>query len=257
MTPQTTKTIAVLLAASPILANTAPHPTAGTTPTLHTNVLLDLRWRPKPNENTTFLMVVRSKNPDDPFQAESVVEQTVTQVTESGYTVRSLNRSTLVRVGAEEVRDERPNLTVLRHTPDGRVQEITQAKDPDEAMRLAVVTRFVAPPAPVRPNETWQVTYPPRGEFPGARVTYRLAEARIPNQGSGTATVTFEFTLDARERPYRGAGTWTIDLANNQPFQLRANIDNWLDNGKASGILEITRRSPPPPNLRVAIQVTS
>lgn len=205
------------------------------------NKALDLRWKPVSGAVTEYDMVITSQDKSQPFAAEAVIVQTVSKVSSEGYTVRSVNKGTMMRMGTEEIRDERTNESVVRHAGNGAVLSIEKAQNAAETRRLAVVTRFVAPPAPVNIGGGWQHRYEPDREFPGARISYRF-RGLVELNKFAVAEIEFTFGEDGRERPYKGSGTWWVDANTGQPLRMKATVENWMSGGTASGTISLTKR---------------
>lgn len=170
-----------------------------------------------------------------PISVESVIKQTVDSVSKDEYQVTSETLGTLIRLKGEEIRDDRKTKTVVNYLANGAVKEFAGTPEKGESMRIAVASRFVSPPNPTKIGDGWQYTYPAKGDFPGARVSYSLKSVE-----NGLAKVTFVFGTDGRERPYSGSGTWLIDAKTGLWKSLEVKIENWLDQGKAPGTLTMT-----------------
>lgn len=194
-----------------------------------------LRWMPTKGHTMEITMKINGVEAGGPISVESVIKQTVDSVSKDEYQVTSETLGTLIRLKGEEIRDDRKTKTVVNYLANGAVKEFAGTPEKGESMRIAVASRFVSPPNPTKIGDGWQYTYPAKGDFPGARVSYSLKSVE-----NGLAKVTFVFGTDGRERPYSGSGTWLIDAKTGLWKSLEVKIENWLDQGKAPGTLTMT-----------------
>ncbi|QYK52295.1 MAG: hypothetical protein KF824_08495 [Fimbriimonadaceae bacterium] len=194
-----------------------------------------LQWMPTKGQTLNVSMEIRGMEGGQPLSIDAAVKQTVDSVSKEGYQMTSESLGALVRIGGQEIRDDRKTKTVVKYFPNGAVKEFGKTDDKGESMRVAVATRFVAPSVPTKVGDGWLYVYPEKGDFPGARMSFSLKSV-----GDGIATVTFIFGSDRRERPYVGRGTWKIDAKTGLWISLEATIEAWLDGGKAPGTIKMT-----------------
>jgi len=167
-----------------------------------------LRWSPRMGESLTYTMRAVSHDAENPMEIEASLKQTVTVLDDHGYLIESMNLGALMRVGGQDIRDNRGSKSELVFTKRGAVATVKLGKNDDEQNQwmFAVARAFVAPDKPVEVGGGWQYEYPAKGAFEGARLTYNMESL-----SDGNAKVNFVLGGPGRERPELGKGYWLID----------------------------------------------
>lgn len=200
-----------------------------------------LCWKPAQGDKFAYEMFLAV--PGDQFELEARIEHEVAFVDEMGsYGVRSKSAGALLKVRGSEMRDERPNDRVARYGAEGQLLEIQSGNQDMESYRLAIVTKFVAPPVPVKEGDTWR--YEGSGlkveGLPKFSVRYKF-ERVITENGKSLAEVTFKIEESSGESPQKGEGKWMIDLTNGFPNSMEAQIENFQGKKDAKATVRLKR----------------
>lgn len=201
-----------------------------------------LRWHPQKGDEVQYEYVVKTQMSGLPFETTAVVSASVTEVRPDGsYTVKSTSRGALVKMGPNETRDDRTSTITAKHAADGRLISMTGHQDM-ESYRIAAVTKFVSPPMPVKPTDSWRVVRErdrPRGN-PGHETRYVFEKLNV-TESKKIAEVTFESKETTGESPRTASGKWTIDASTGQPITMEAQVVGLFPNEKTPATVSLRR----------------
>jgi len=197
-----------------------------------------LKWTPKTGETHVYEMFLKDKE----TAVEAVVEHKVTDTLSKGsYKVRSRSLGALVRFGANEVRDDRPNEATATFDSYGRLGEIEGGSAGLEKYRNALLSKFVAPQVPVKVGDKW--TYERDKDAPqglaGVMVQYTLKAVK-----DGVAEVGVVFTERADKLPQTATGTWWINAKTGVPERFEAKVKNFVGSETPETEVRIVLRKP-------------
>ncbi len=182
-----------------------------------------LRWHPVKGDQFSYEFVVKTDIGGTPYEATSLVSSTVTEVrADESYTIKSERRGSLVRVGANETRDDRVSTTTARHNADGRLVSM-QGQEGIEGYRFASFTKFVAPPMPVKTGDSWRIVHEkdrPQGA-PSYETTYRFEKINASEKGK-TAEISFAMKETSGANVRTANGKWIVDMATGLPISMEA-----------------------------------
>jgi hypothetical protein len=180
-----------------------------------------LLWRPAKGDTLSYVYYLSEGEGEKLTTVESPVALTVTAIDEDGYTVRSVAKDILITMGGEQMRDKREVVTVAQYGPFGNLVKILEGTSNIERARI---TKFIAPPMPMKPGESWSHTFPKEGMPPlQPTLTYKFKEIK-EEEGRKLAVVEFSFNRGADEKPY-GTGVWAIDTATGVPERMEAKTE--------------------------------
>ncbi|MFM9872317.1 MAG: hypothetical protein ACKVQS_02490 [Fimbriimonadaceae bacterium] len=167
-----------------------------------------LRWVPTQGETLTYTMHALSQDKENLMELEASLKQTITLKDDHGYLVETQNLGALMRVGGQDIRDNRGSKSEVVFTSRGAVATVKLGENDDEKNQwtFAVSRAFVAPEKSVAVGDGWQYEYKSKGAFEGARMTYSFESLK-----DGKAKVSFIMGGPGRERPQLGSGHWMID----------------------------------------------
>ncbi len=197
----------------------------------------------KIGEKTTFKNHLEGKQADGKALAmDRVIEREVISVEEDGtHKVRLTGKSALIRIGAEEFRSERENVSVYAQGKQGELLRIEQGPSDVEAYRLAHITRFVSPPSPVKKGDSWRFEKPagrPEG-YPGSTIRFVL-EGMESAGDKMLARVSFSYT-EKGANPCTASGEWLIDTGTTLPEKMTADLENFSTNVPGKAKLSVER----------------
>lgn len=171
------------------------------------------------------------------LSAEGAVELT-TSLNKDGYLVKSKSLGVILRVGTDEIRDDRPNVNTITY---GKRGQVVSAEGADESvLRLARATKFVSPQAKVSEGDTWAVEYQAKGSVSASKMTFTVKGIARVN-GSVLVTVAMEFLESPREGSLAGSGLFTIDAKDGALISSNLTLMNWMDGGTKPGTYSAKR----------------
>lgn len=191
-----------------------------------------LKWLPKKDESFTYTMKAVSHDPENPMEIEASLKQSIQVVDEHGYLAETVNLGALMRVGGQDIRDNRGTKTELVLTSRGAVATVKLGENADEVNQwmFAISRAFVAPEKSVEVGDSWQFEYKAKGKFEGARLSYNFVALE-----SGKASIKFMLGGSGRERPELGKGQWVIDAKSGQWDSMEGQFDGLFGaNGKVT-----------------------
>jgi hypothetical protein len=180
-----------------------------------------LLWRPAKGDALSYVYYLSEGEGEKHTTVESPVSLTVTAVDEDGYTVRSIAKDILITMGGEQMRDKREVVTVAQYGPFGNLVKIVEGTSNIERARI---TKFIAPPIPLKLGESWSHMFPKEGMPPvQPTLTYKFKEIK-EEEGRKLAVVDFSFNRGGEEKPF-GTGVWAIDIATGVPERMEAKTE--------------------------------
>ena len=184
-----------------------------------------LLWQPKKGDQLSYVYNVVIGQGEAATSLEAPISMTVTQVDADGYTVRSVVNDALVTVLGEQMRDKREQVVVTRFGPRGNLLKIVEGLKDPKSFENARVTKFIAPPMPLKVGESWSHNFP-KDDAGETAVIYKFKEIK-QDQGRNLAVVDFTLNRKGEEEPY-GTGSWQVDVQTGVPEKLDAktNADN-------------------------------
>lgn len=194
-------------------------------------------------QKTTFKNHLEGKQADGKaLVMDRVIEREVISVEEDGsHTVRLTGKSALIRIGAEEVRSERENVSVYVQGKQGELLRIEQGPSDIDAYRLAHITRFVSPAAPVKKGDSWRFEKPagrPEG-YPGSTLRFVL-EGMESHGDKMLARISFTYSEKGSD-PCTATGEWLIDTATTLPEKMTAELSNFSEKVPGDAKLSVER----------------
>jgi len=200
-----------------------------------------LRWHPTKGDELSYELGIKGEFDGLPFETTGLLSMSVTEVRgDGGYSVKSVSKGLLVRLGPNETRDDRPNTITAKHDPDGRLISMQGQSDVD-SYRVASITKFVSPPRPVSVTDSWRIVREkdrPKGA-PGYETRY-VFEKVVEVEGKRHAEVSFSMKETSGEKPRTATGKWHIDLANGLPVTLEARVTGMFS-GDVPGTITLRR----------------
>ena len=197
-----------------------------------------LKWTPKTGETHVYEMFLKDKE----TAVEAVVEHKVTTTTRNGsYKVRSRSLGALVRSGANEVRDDRPNEATATFDASGRLREIEGGTAGLAKYRSALLSKFVAPLAPVKVGDSW--TYERDKDAPQGLASV-MVQFTLKAVKDGVAEVAVVFTEKAEKLPQTATGTWWINAKTGVPERFEAKVKNFVGSDNPETEVRIVLRKP-------------
>lgn len=178
-----------------------------------------LQWQPKKGDQLSYVYNLVIGQGEEATSVEAPIAMTVTQVDPDGYTVRSVVNDALVTIRGEQLRDKREQVVVTRYGPRGNLLKIVEGMKDSTSHENARVTKFIAPPMPLKVGESWSHSYP-KDEKGETVVIYKFKEIK-QDQGRNLAIVEFSLNRKGEEAPY-GSGIWQVDVQTGVPERLEA-----------------------------------
>jgi len=200
-----------------------------------------LRWHPTKGDELSYELTMKGDMSGLPFESTGLVAMSVTDVRrDGGYSVKSVAKGMLVRMGPDEMRDDRENTVTAKHDADGRLVSL-QGKNDVDSYRVASITKFVSPPKPIAVGDSWRVMREkdrPKGA-PGCETRY-VFERIVDSEGKRQAEVSFSMKETSGDKPRTATGKWTIDLANGIPSAMEAKVTGMFA-GEIPGTITLRR----------------
>lgn len=197
-----------------------------------------LRWEPKKGESFVYDYFLKDKE----TSVEAAIKRAVKGVKKDGsFEIESRSLGALVRTGASEVRDDRPNASTATFDPSGHLVAITGGIAGLAKYRFAILTSFVAPPKAVVPSDSWKSEREkdrPAG-LSASSVTYTFKSVT-----DGVAEVGFVSTESSGAFPQSATGTWWIDARTGLALKFEAKVKNFVGSEGAETELRLTLRKP-------------
>lgn len=208
---------------------------------VHGQLSYTLKWEPKRGETHVYELFISDKD----SSVEAAVEHKVTEVKSDGtYTVQSRSLGAFVRIGAEEVRDDRRNEARAVFDAFGGLIELKEGTTGLAKYRSALLTKFVAPPkAASSPNLKW--TYEREKGRPAGlgAVTIEYEFTAIKDN---QAEVKFKFTEKGGTHPQTATGTWWIEWSDMRwlPVRMEAKVKNFVGSESPETTVTLALRRP-------------
>lgn len=177
----------------------------------------NLLWHPSKGDTLSYVYFLSEGEGDKLTTVESPLAMTVTGVTDEGYTIRSVARDILITIGGEQSRDKREMVTVAQYGTRGNLIKIVEG---GSNMDRARITKFIAPPMPVKPGESWSHMFPKEGS-PSIQPTLNYKFKEIKEE-DGRKLAIVDFSYNRGEEKSFGEGQWAIDVATGVPERLEA-----------------------------------
>jgi hypothetical protein len=197
-----------------------------------------LKWQPKRGETHVYELFLSDKE----TSVEASVEHKVADVKPDGsYTVQSRSLGALVRLAGSEFRDDRPNEASASFDAYGRLIEVKDRTTGLEKVRNALLTRFVAPPVPVKPGDKWSCE---REKDRPAGLAAVSVEYTFKSVKDGVAEVGFTFLEKGGQFPQSATGTWWVDTKSGLPQRFEAKVKNFVGQEGPDTDVKIALRKP-------------
>jgi hypothetical protein len=205
---------------------------------VHGQDALELRWRPKEGETHVYELLLKDKE----TSVEASVEHKVTDVRQDGgYEVRSRSLGAIVKLAGSEIKDDRPNEATATFDAFGRLGEIKGGSAGLEKVRNALLTRFVAPPAAVKPGDKWSSA---REKDRPAGLAASTVEYTFKGVKDGLAEVAFTFVEKGGSFPQSASGTWWVDAKTGLPVKFEAKVKNFVGQESPETEVRLSLRRP-------------
>ncbi len=201
-----------------------------------------LRPTPKVGDVVTQQFSLSLEAKGEKSAVEALLEQRVSKVQPNGeYLVRSRSKGGFVKTAQGEFSDDRANERISRYAPDGVLLAIESGLKDAASYRQAFLTRFVSPPAPVKPGDTWRHERKagrPKG-VPAVAIAYRFESLEGPD-----AKVSFRFEETSGVVRQTATGVWWIRIATGIPTKLECDVTNYLGEAAAKATVKLQSVEP-------------
>ena len=198
----------------------------------------ELAWKPVAGAALAYADRSVVEEPGGPIQIDAVIRTQVVAVGTNGETtLKSWLEEAILRVAGNEIRDDRRSERQFRVGARGQLLAMIEKPDA-QALRLGVLTRFVAPEKAVGRGDGWE--WAPREDkksgLPGYRTRYK-----VETLDASQAKVSFTFEETTGDTRQKASGNWTV-RRDGVPVALECTVQNFLGDAGTTAKLSRTLR---------------
>ena len=194
---------------------------------------VDLSYRAKAGMKSSYSVVIKGEQSGEKIVAEGGMQQEVIKLGKEGFTLRTTSTGTLVRIGSEEIRDDRKTVLSVSYGLRGNVL-VVDSQDQVGTFALARATRFIAPEGKVMVGSEWTFQYPESKLFSIATIKASVRGVEVV-KGRKQVTISYDFSEKSVDHPMVATGIWLIDASNGVTISTHSTIQNWMDGGTKPG----------------------
>lgn len=202
---------------------------------------VDLTFRAKAGSKANYALTVTGEEAGMKVTAEGGLTQEVVSISKTGFVLKSTSLGVLLRIGTDEVRDDRKTTLTMSYGFRGDIRK-AEGDGGGSSFATARATRFVAPEGKVGEGSSWTFDYPKSDKWPAGKLNASVRGIEKVD-GKTKVTVSFDFKESSGEKPLSSTGIWQIDAATGETISTHATIQNWMDGGAKPGTYTLVRQS--------------